>query len=123
MILIFDPGPSTGVALLNWEGMILHTEVLVTIEEVKEHVAKQRKNLPRNVTIVAEEGPVTGQYRKYTQQVEEVIRTAFPDTVWVKPGEWKGHPAATVTVEEARNRTQHEKDAVSLGRYAKRVKL
>jgi hypothetical protein len=73
------------------------------------------------VHVVAEEGPKqSSNYRAHIQDIEEVIKHHFPEVHWVPPGQWKGHPAASSPVVNA---TQHEKDAVGLGRWFRKIKM
>lgn len=121
MILAFDPGVSTGIAILQDDGSIVNTYVRSFDEMSEEFIDGLARMYPKART-VAEQGPVTGNYRPLTQTIEERLRRAFPSIEWVLPGQWKGHPAAKPSQALPRM-TQHEKDAVGLGRWFKVRKI
>lgn len=123
MILSFDPGVTTGVALLMDDGSVRYTTTISSVEELEAYcwAVKNDSQLKEDIVCVAEEGPKqSGNYRPYIQDIETVIKKHFPDVNWVPPGQWKGHPAASAPVVNA---TQHEKDAVGLGRWYRKTRM
>jgi hypothetical protein len=119
MVLAFDPGGTTGVALLDRStGIILRTEAF-TPSEVLEYArrmeVKRRAFTPvDNFIVVIEKGPEWQQHSPITRSVEVKLRSIFPDAHLVTPNRWKGHPAAVC---KERMTTKHEKDAVRLARW------
>lgn len=68
--------------------------------------------------VVCEQGPVNRLQAATCSEVEEIVRREEQQTFWVKPSDWKGHPASRLTDNErAATRTRHERDAGSLGRW------
>jgi hypothetical protein len=121
LILAFDPGHTTGIAVLTDEHASVVRTWALGIEDAKVRIRTLAHDHP-DAVVVAEAPPEWGgNNRGGTQQVEEAIRTAFPDTVWVNPGQWKGTPASRIEIPEW-VRTVHEKDAVKLGRWFKSTK-
>lgn len=126
MILSFDPGVTTGVALLKDDGTILDTTTVQSVEEMESYcyaVKNDRKATDplEDIVCVAEQGPQqSGNYRPHIQEIEEVIKKYFYDVHWVPPGQWKGHPVATSSDVK---KTQHEKDAVGLARWYRKTRM
>lgn len=120
-VISFDPGVTTGIAVIADDGDVLHTEA---VHGDADHVDSRIRDLSDafpNSHAVAEKGPpLEGNYRQHTQQIEERIRNAFPDVEWILPAQWKGHPASRVS--DLRSCTQHEKDAAGLGRWFRRTR-
>lgn len=114
MILAFDPGVTTGVAVVD-NGEIIYTAALGTVDGmVTRNLAKRFPG----AEVVAEAPPLMGgNYRPHTQSVEEAIKKQFPDAYWVNPGQWKGTPPSRTPV--PKSLTQHEKDAVHLAFWFK----
>jgi hypothetical protein len=117
MILAFDPGVSTGIAILEEDGSVVNTYVR-SFDEMSDEFITGLSNIYKDAAAVAEQGPLTGNYRPLTQTIEERLRKAFPKIEWVTPGQWKGHPAAR-SAQALPRLTQHERDAVGLGRWFK----
>ena len=118
-VISFDPGVTTGIAVIGAGRDVLYTCAVRTIEEVDEQIAFLQKVYSESRQ-VAELPPTSGHYRQHTQQVEERIRSAFPDVEWVPPGSWKRHPASDFS--DLRGKTQHEKDAAGLGRWFRKTR-
>lgn len=120
-VISFDPGVTTGIAVIGDEGAVLHTiacsgDPLVVENEII--VLKQK--FPGSRAVAEKPPSLSGNYRQHTQQIEERIRDAFPSVEWVQPSEWKGHPASKVS--DLRGKTQHEKDAAGLGRWFRKTR-
>lgn len=122
MVCAWDPGVSTGVALVNSDGSVEYTETLSTLGAVTALAASFKNLQVRNfMSVVIEEPPQSGgHYRPHTQQVENCLREAFPDARWVRPAEWKGHPAAKAGP-SLKGKTQHEKDVVCMARWFRTI--
>lgn len=115
MILAFDPGITTGVALLQDDGSIIETQLLTSPEHVHKYCWK--KSDTKNLRVVVEKAPeLSSNYREYIEQIEQTIKKWFKDVTWITPGQWKGHPVAQVT-DDMKDLVIHERDAVGLGRY------
>lgn len=115
-VIIFDPGVSTGAAVLEDDGTVVDSWTLHEVGEVERKVRHLHGAYP-DADVVVEQPPLLGgNYRPHTQQIEAAISGAFSEITWVSPGQWKGHPAAR-SDSSMRGKTQHEKDAVSLGRW------
>lgn len=118
MILAFDPGVTTGIAVLENDGTVLETYA-ASLDEA-EIIIPNLANAHEDPSVVIEAPPAMGgNYRPITQRIEELLRRHFPDARWTNPGQWKGTPASRTPVEK--KLTQHEKDAVHLGRWLKSV--
>lgn len=122
MILSFDPGPSTGVAVIDSDtGALVETHVFTDPDQLRMWILKDSPWVDKN-DVVAERGPdFGGHHRKETQEAEEVIKNCFPHATWVSPGQWKGHPVTRNAAKDLKGKTQHEKDALGLARWYKNV--
>lgn len=117
LILVFDPGGTTGIALLDTSGAILRTEAYSpseTLAYARRMEVKCRKKSLDSFAVVIEKGPEWQQHSPITRSVEVKLREIFPDAHLVTPNRWKGHPASKC---RERLGTRHEKDAVKLGRW------
>lgn len=117
LIISFDPGVTTGIAVLDEDGTPLETYAVAT-NEVEEFAKWAVETYPDADAIIESPPEWGGNMRPVTQGVEETLKRYFPDAVWAYPGQWKGHPA-TRPDSSLRGKTQHEKDAVGLGRWFK----
>jgi hypothetical protein len=119
LVLAFDPGATTGVALVDRAtGAILRTEAFTPSEvlEYARRMASKRKGFQKvdSFVTVIEKGPEWQQHSPITRSVEVKLRSIFPEARLVTPNRWKGHPAAKCTEKMG---TKHEKDAVRLARW------
>lgn len=107
--------------MIDDDGSVVYGGVVIgDPEAMDEEIAYLRDEYP-GARVVAERPPMlSGNYRQHTQQIEERIRAAFPDVEWVKPSQWKGHPASVVT--DLRGSTQHVKDAAGLARWFRKTR-
>lgn len=123
MILSVDPGVSTGVALLMDDGSIDTTFVASSVEQLRGFIDGTFEKSPaEDLFVVVEEGPkLSGNYRSHIQEIEEVIKIYFPLITWVPPSQWKNHPGSFS--EGLKGLTQHEKDAVGLGRWFRKTHM
>jgi hypothetical protein len=111
-IIAFDPGVTTGVAVLDSKGNIINT--MAVNERLVVGNAKRLRRKYHDVKVVIEQGPLWRSDSQLTRTVEGELRNIFPDAVLIPPNRWKGHPAAKCT---ERMNTTHERDAVRLGRW------
>jgi predicted RNase H-like nuclease (RuvC/YqgF family) len=121
-VISFDPGVSTGVAVIDLlDGSLLYSSVVQgDPERIEEEITHLKDEFP-HAQVVAEKPPVlAGNYRQHIQQIEERIRASFENVEWVRPSQWKGHPASRVA--DLTGKTQHEKDAVALARWFRRTR-
>lgn len=115
VFIAFDPGITTGVAVISDDGSIVETYAIQDVDRVNEKIDLLADSFP-DAESVAEEPPRHGgNYRPHTQEIEAGIKRRFPDTYWVIPGQWKGHPKARTS--DLSHCTQHEKDAAGIGRW------
>jgi hypothetical protein len=118
MVLAFDPGATTGIALVDQkDGAVLRTEAYPpseALEYARRMEVKQRGFKGCNFDVVIEKGPEWQQHSPITRSVETKLRSIFPKAHLVTPNRWKGHPAAKCP---ERLDTKHEKDAVKLARW------
>jgi len=111
-ILAFDPGMTTGVAVLDSKGNIVSTVALD--ERLVVGKAKRLKRMYKDTAVVIETGPLWRSDSTLTRTVEGELLSIFPDASLVPPNRWKNHPAAKCTEKLT---TTHERDAVRLGRW------
>lgn len=123
MILSVDPGVSTGVALLVDDGSVVSTYVAFSVEELRGFLDGTLETSPdEDLFVVVEEGPkLSGNYRSHIQEIEQVLKRYFPHITWVPPSQWKNHPGHFS--EGLKGLTQHEKDAVGLGRWFRKTHM
>lgn len=119
-ITAFDPGVSTGAAVIDDSGAIVETSVGRTLEDAHLIAVRFKQDYPENYVVIEEPPLRGGNYRPHTQQVEEDLRKIFPDATWISPGQWKGTPASRGSL--PKYLTQHEKDAVGLARWFKKTR-
>jgi predicted RNase H-like nuclease (RuvC/YqgF family) len=117
-VIAFDPGVTTGVAVVDGNGNIRYTAALD--ERLVKSKAKQLRHKHKNALVIIEVGPIWRNDNPLTRTVESEIFSIFPEAELVTPNLWKRHPAAKCTEKLT---TTHERDAVRLGRWflARRV--
>lgn len=113
-ILAFDPGVTTGVALLTGEGEVLFTAA-VNKDQLKEllYLFDCADEGGYICDVVIECGPLHSN-SPTSQSIEAFLLVRYSSCVLVSPSQWKQHPQARSPRKFA---TQHEKDAVALGRW------
>jgi hypothetical protein len=99
-----DPGHSTGVAI--FEG----TSLLRTLTTTAPHAGL--RDLIKGCTVVCERGPKNRKQADTCSDVEAIVNEVALDVVWVRPSDWKGHPA---TRQAEASLPVHERDAASIG--------
>lgn len=118
-VLAIDPGVTIGLSLLKrGDGSIIETGTIDTSS------ANWRNELiawlvayDDEVAIVAEAGPSFGRHnRAVLEAIEQLIVQHGQSVHWLTPSRWKGHPAARMSRDERRSRSQHERDATGMGR-------
>lgn len=119
MVISWDPGLTTGVAVIDRTGMVLFTAAYEMVDN-KTIVALKRRYPGANACI--EDSPDHNRmHRGITDRVERELRRHYPHAVWIKPATWKGHPASHVDL--PKGTTKHEKDAAGMGRVAIKIGL
>lgn len=115
-VIAFDPGASTGVAVLDEFGNILLTETF-TIQEL-EGFMDFTLWIADDIEVVVEQGPEYGHHSPVTRRAEELILDVFSSAHRVLPGHWKSHPHYRKRVHiPKRLVTVHEHDAVRLAQW------
>jgi hypothetical protein len=112
ILLVFDPGASTGFAAFTTDGKLLATAVL-TIDELEDFI--HMCQYMDTTEVVIEASPKWSHNSPITRVAEGHLVTAFPSAILIPPTRWKSHPASHIKL--ARNLTQHERDAVRLGTW------
>jgi hypothetical protein len=123
LILAFDPGVTTGVAVLEEDGSIIKTYAFSDPDKVERFAQRAKVEYPNSDVVIEAPPQWAGNFRPLIQQVEEKLRSIFPDACWVNPGQWKGHPTADLSTLSGLGYTQHEKDTVGLGRWFRATRL
>ena len=120
MVLFFDPGPSTGIAVVDGDSVLFTTVVRNASDDELEDIAASLAEKYAQASVGIEAPPMlSGNMRPVTQRIEEILRKHFQNARWVRPSDWKNTPSARTKVPS--NLTQHEKDAVRAGRWMERV--
>lgn len=99
-----DPGHSTGVAIFE-DGRILRTLTTTAPHD-------DLRDLIAGCTVVCERGPKNRKQADTCSDVEAIVNEVALDVVWVRPSDWKGHPA---TRQADQSLPVHERDAASIG--------
>lgn len=116
-VIAFDPGASTGVAVLDEFGEILLTETF-TIQELDSFMSFMLWISRVHFEVVVEQGPEYGHHSPVTRRAEELILDVFSSAHRVLPGHWKSHPHYRKRVHiPKRLVTAHEHDAVRLAQW------
>jgi hypothetical protein len=111
ILLAIDPGITTGVALLDYDGSILESYE-VTGDEAQAVVDLIAKEVHQAVVI--EKGPPLVRINAFLEELDRLLHLTFPDAAWMYPGEWKGTPRSMVEVTGVPSK--HARDAVRMGR-------
>jgi len=112
VVIAFDPGETTGVAVITATNQILETAALD--ERLVTSKAKALKRHYKGAPVAIEAGPLWRSDSPLTKNVEYELLDIFPFATLVSPNQWKGHPAALCS---EKVNTRHERDAVRLGRW------
>lgn len=110
LLLAIDPGITTGVALLDYDGTVL-SSYEVAGDEASAVVAIICQETAQEVVI--ERGPLS-RANQFLDELDGVLRLTFPDATWMYPGEWKGTPRSQQAVNGVLS--HHARDAVRMGR-------
>ena len=114
MVISWDPGKRTGVAVISREGRILFTATYDLVDN--KTIVALKKRFPGARACIEEPPEHNRMNRGITDSIEHDLRRHYPHAVWIKPAVWKGHPASKVKLNKGA--TQHEKDAAGMGRVA-----
>jgi hypothetical protein len=112
IVLVFDPGASTGFAAFTSKGELLATAVL-SLDELEELV--DMCQYAKNTEVVIEASPKWSHNSPVTRIAEAMLVSAFPSAILIPPTRWKSHPASHVKLDKGL--TIHERDAVRLGMW------
>lgn len=115
LTLVFDPGYSTGVALLSNADVVftctLDVDTLNKFLDVVLFIHGPDNDFIDDVVI--ETGPQYHHSNPLTRRVQAFLEQEFPEAHLIQPSQWKKHPASR----NVPGKTQHEKDAAGLGRW------
>ena len=113
--LAVDPGITTGIAVVDIQNFVLHTESLQDMRFAALSSMLRFLHGKWEVdTVVIEEGPVIErQSSRFLMHLDGTLRDTFPDAVWMRPAEWKPTPRAKLPVPGVRSK--HERDAARMG--------
>lgn len=117
-IIAFDPGATTGFAILSEDGRVLFTQAIVIdgLEGFLDFLNVMGVTVDRSIDVVIEIGPQFEHHSPVTRRVEAKLRAMFPEAYLIQPSQWKSHPASR-NVDLRHTLTTHEKDAARLGRW------
>lgn len=110
-LLAIDPGVETGVALLTEDGLIIWT---VTAEGPDYPELTSALKTYADAETVMEDAPDTRHHQDTFKRVKSLVEADGRAVAFVRPSQWKSHPAARVTEEFE---TKHEGEAVGIGRW------
>jgi predicted RNase H-like nuclease (RuvC/YqgF family) len=115
-VIAFDPGATTGFAVLSGDGRVLHTAAIWVdvLEEFLEFLAFAGNTIDDVVDVVIEIGPKVQNHSPVTRRVEAILCERYSNANLVQPSQWKSHPASRRKVKAS---TKHEKDAVRLAHW------
>lgn len=115
-LVVVDPGLSTGVAYFegnlvveNFTTSAPHTQLESYLRAIKEQNG--------TLEVLCEQGPTN--HRRQADAcvpVETIVKQEADVIHWVRPSDWKGHPAATLRASD-RPATRHERDVLRMGRW------
>jgi len=110
ILLAIDPGITTGVALLDYDGTVIESyevngdEAYAIVALIAEEVSNE---------VVIERGPAA-RSNVFLDELDGWLRAVYPDAHWMTPGEWKGTPRSMQEVNGVPS--HHARDAVRMGR-------
>ena len=120
--IAIDPGLTVGVAILDPDGGIIDTFTIDANDSKRCRLVLRalcREGTLDRASFVVEKGPQFGRHNDaLLSSIEDIIIASVPGAflTWIAPGNWKHHPAATLTADERKGRTVHERDAIGMGR-------
>lgn len=117
MLLTFDPGITTGWALLSDTGELVDCGVL-TLEGAQ--APDQVEKTYDITTVIIEDVPIptNSEMNRQLLDLTVLLKVRYPNAVLVRPGVWKTTPARFASLPEEWNErklTTHEKDAIHIG--------
>lgn len=120
-VLAFDPGGTTGFAVVGEDSRVLFTYAIVidALEDFLECLEVLGAAWVGVVDVVIEIGPQFEHHSPVTRRIEARLREKFPNAYLVQPSEWKSHPAAR-KLKLRSIMTAHEKDAARLAYWFQR---
>jgi predicted RNase H-like nuclease (RuvC/YqgF family) len=105
-LVAIDPGHTTGIAIFH-DDELVH---VLTSESPHEALG----DIVRDKEVVCEQGPVNRDHNADAcVEVETIVKQESATTHWVRPADWKCHPASRTEPKEG---NRHERDAIGMGR-------
>lgn len=113
LLLAVDPGQTSGIAFFR-DGVLL-TAMSVTEDADGLERFLELLRIEWN-TAVVESKPPTRHNQEAGAEVVKLVEDFCTDIHFVRPTQWKGHPASKLSPGDSTNNT-HESDAVRMGRW------
>ena len=113
-LIVIDPGPSTGVAEFAGTTLV-RTFTTQTPHTVLRTRLQVLRCMQTGLTVVCEEGPQIRHLSEACERVEAIVREESESIYWVRPSQWKHHPAARLS--GLKVLTLHEADAACIGNW------
>lgn len=113
-LVVIDPGPSTGVAEFAGTTLVGTFTTQTPHTTLRKRLRNLRETHP-GLAVVCEEGPQIRHLAEACERVEALVREESESIYWVRPSQWKGHPAAKLN--GLKMLTRHEADAVCIGNW------
>lgn len=114
MLIVVDPGVSTGVAMFDDHGRAKSFTTRAPFDELRNLIQAHA-----DANVVAEDAPETHRHHSQPHAtVAGILTSEGRGVFWIRPTSWKRHPQARLSgrdFDEAA--TEHERDAIRLGRW------
>lgn len=125
-LLFLDPGITTGIAILNDNYDVIHSDNAQE-NELKDKFANLIMTYKFDHVVIEEVGtPSLSELNQALGRIKHICKLYFPDAFWTKAADWKQTPAFRAQVPKMWNGkrlTQHQKDSIKIGVWFLRFKL
>lgn len=126
VLLIIDPGVTTGLAVINEFGTVLASDNAQESELPYKLNSLIDEFLPNRIIIEEVGTPTLSPLNQQLGRVKAFCKVFFPLSIWVKAADWKQTPAATMEVPlrwKGEKLTTHQKDSIRIGKWYLRFRL
>ena len=110
-MLSIDPGLTTGIAVLNYNGEVILANELSGDPDL---IARTCAEIPHEDEVI-EEGP-PNRNNPFLDDLDGRLREQFPEAVWMRPVDWKATPRASSPIPPRTINSIHVRDAIRMGR-------